>query len=160
MRRAVRDVDPTVPLFAVRTLENVFVGMTASRRFYMRLVLVLAVSGLGLALLGLYGVISYFVTQRTPEIGLRLAVGADKRDVIRMVIGQALRLSVAGTLIGIPAALALTGVMRSLLFEIEPTDPITFASVAIVLVLTSLAAATIPSLKAARVDPLVALRHE
>jgi putative ABC transport system permease protein len=115
---------------------------------------------LGLALLGLYGVIAYFVTQRTPEIGLRLAVGASKRDVVRMVIGQALRLVMVGILIGIPAALALTGVMGTLLFEIEPTDPITFVSVATVLVLTGLAAAMIPSVKAARVDPLVALRHE
>ena len=160
MRRAVRDVDPTIPLFDVNTMEATFVAMTASRRFYMRLVLVMAASGLGLALLGLYGVISYFVAQRTPEIGLRLAVGACKRDVFRMVVGQAVRLALAGILIGIPTALALTGVMRTLLFETEPTDPITFASVAIVLVLTSLAAAMIPSLKAARVDPLVALRHE
>jgi predicted permease len=160
MRRAVRDVDPAVPLFAVRTLENVFVGMTASRRFYMRLVLVLAACGFGLALLGIYGVIAYFVTQRTPEIGLRLAVGASRSNVVRMVIGHALRLVIVGILIGIPAALALTGVMRTLLFETEPTDPITFASVATLLVLTSLAAAMIPSLQAARVDPLVALRHE
>ena len=160
MRQAVRSVDPTVPLFAVRPMENVFVAATASRRFYLRLVLVLAASGLGLALLGLYGVIAYFVTQRTPEIGLRLAVGAGKSDVVRMVIGQAVRLVFIGILIGIPAALALTGVMGALLFEIEPTDPITFASVAALLVLTSLAAAMIPSLRAARVDPLVALRHE
>ncbi len=160
MRQAVRSVDPTVPLFAVRPMENVFVAATASRRFYLRLVLVLAASGLGLALLGLYGVIAYFVTQRTPEIGLRLAVGAGKRDVVRMVIGQAVRLVFIGILIGIPAALALTGVMRTLLFEVEPTDPITFASVATLLVLTSLAAAMIPSVRAARVDPLVALRHE
>lgn len=160
MRQAVREVDPSVPLFAVRSMESVFVNATASRRFYMRLVLVLAASGLSLAILGLYGVIAYFVTQRTPEIGLRLAVGAGRSDVVRMVIGQAVRLVFIGILIGIPAALALTGVMRTLLFETEPTDPITFASVAAVLVLTSLAAAMIPSLRAARVDPLVALRHE
>ena len=126
----------------------------------MRLVLLLAATGLALAMLGLYGVIAYFVAQRTPEIGLRLAVGAGKSDVVRMVVRQALRLALIGVLMGIPVALALTGVMRTMLFEIEPTDPITFASVAALLVFTSLAAATIPSLKAARVDPLVALRHE
>jgi putative ABC transport system permease protein len=160
MRRAVRDVDPSIPLYDVRTMESAFMAVTATRRLSMQFVLVLAASGLGLALLGLYGVISYFVSQRTPEIGLRLAVGAGKRDVVRMVIAQALRLAIIGLVIGIPAAFALTRVMTTLLFEIEPTDPITFASVAILLVATSLAAATIPSMKAARVDPLVALRHE
>jgi predicted permease len=160
MRMAVRDVDPSIPLYEVRTLEGVVVAVTATRRFYMRLVLLLAATGLALATLGLYGVIAYFVAQRTPEIGLRLAVGAGKRDVVRMVVQQALRLALIGILIGIPAALALTGVMRTLLFEIEPSDPITFASVAMLLLLTGLAAATIPSVRAARLDPLVALRHE
>jgi putative ABC transport system permease protein len=160
MRQAVRDVDPSTPLYDVRTMESAFMAVTASRRLSMRFVLVLAAMGLGLALLGLYGLISYFVSQRTPEIGLRLAVGAARKDVIRMVIAQALRLVVIGVLIGIPAAFAVTGLMRTLLFEIEPTDPMTFATVAVLLVATSLAAATLPSLRAARVDPLVALRHE
>ena len=160
MRQAVRDVDPSLPLYDVRTMENAFVAVTASRRLSMQFVLVLAAMGWGLALLGLYGVISYFVSQRTPEIGLRLAVGAGKKDVVRMVIVQALRLVIIGVVVGIPAAAALTGLMRSLLFEIEPTDPITFVSAVVLLVATGLTAATIPSLRAARVDPLVALRHE
>jgi ABC-type antimicrobial peptide transport system permease subunit len=125
-------------------MENIFVAVTASRRFYMRLVLVLAACGLGLALLGIYGVVSFVVTQRTPEIGLRLAVGAEPRDVVALVIGQALRMTAIGLAIGIPAALMLTGVLRTVLFEIEPTDPIRFASVAILLVSTSLLAAMIP----------------
>ncbi len=160
MRMAVRDVDPSIPLYEVRTLEGVVVAVTATRRFYMRLVLLLAATGLALAMLGLYGVIAYFVAQRTPEIGLRLAVGADRWEVVRMVIGQALRVASIGVAIGVPAALVLTGVMRTLLYEVEPTDPATFAAVTLLVLLTSVAAALIPSARAARVDPLVALRHE
>ena len=160
MRQAVRDVDSTVPLYDVRPMENVFVAVTANRRFYLRLVLVLAASGLGLALLGIYGVVSYVVTQRTPEIGLRLAVGAGRRGVIALVIGQALRMTALGLAIGVPAALMLTRAMTTVLFEVRAADPVTLVSVVVVLVATSIAAALIPAARAARVDPLVALRHE
>ncbi len=160
MRTAVRDVDPSIPLYEVRTLEGVVVAVTATRRFYMRLVLVLAATGLALAMLGLYGVIAYFVAQRTPEIGMRLALGAGRPEVVRMVIGHALRVAIVGVVIGVPSALLLTRVMTSLLYETAPTDPATFAAVALLVLLTSLAAALIPSARAARVDPLVALRHE
>jgi putative ABC transport system permease protein len=160
MRQAVRDVDQTVPLFAVRPMESVFVDATANRRFYLRLVLVLAASGLGLALLGIYGVVSFVVTQRTPEIGLRLAIGADRREVVALVIGQAVRMTAIGLAIGIPSALMLTRGMTTVLFDIQATDPLTFFSVALLLVGTSVAAAIIPAARAARVDPLVALRHE
>jgi putative ABC transport system permease protein len=141
-------------------LENVVVAATANRRFYMRLVLVLAVTGLGLAMLGVYGVISFIVAQRTPEIGLRLAIGAERSAVVRMVLAQAMRLAAVGLLIGLPGALAFTGVMRTLLFEIEPTDPLTFLLAGSVLVFTIFTASLVPSVRAARVDPLVALRHE
>jgi putative ABC transport system permease protein len=160
IRAAVRDVDATIPLYDVRTLESVVVAETATRRFSMRLVLVLAVAGLGLAMLGVYGVISFFVAQRTPEIGLRLAIGAERSAVVRMVMSQAVRVAVVGLLLGIPSALALTGGMRNLLYEIEPTDPMTFALAAAVLMITVLVASLLPSARAARVDPLVALRHE
>jgi ABC-type antimicrobial peptide transport system permease subunit len=141
-------------------MENVFVAVTANRRFYMRLVLAVCAAGLGLAMLGMYGVIAFFVAQRTPEIGLRLAIGAERGEVVRMVLAQALRVSVVGLLIGIPAALMFTDVMTALLYEIEPTDPMAFAGATAILLATSLLASLIPSLKAARVDPLVALRHE
>jgi putative ABC transport system permease protein len=160
IRQALRGVDPGIPLFAVRTMESVFVQATASRRFYLRLVLVLAVSGLGLALLGIYGVVSFVVTQRTPEIGLRLAIGAERREVVAMVIGQALRMTAIGLAIGIPAALMLTRGMTAVLFDTQATDPLTFVSVTFLLVVTSAAAAVVPASRAARVDPLVALRHE
>jgi putative ABC transport system permease protein len=160
LRQAVRDVDPSIPLYDVRTMESVFVAVTAPRRFFMRLVLMLAGTGLALAMLGIYGVIAYFVTQRTPEIGLRIAMGAERREVVGMVIGQGVRMALIGLVIGVPAALMLTRVMTTLLYEVEPIDPMTFVSVAILLPVTSLAASLIPSAKAARVDPLIALRHE
>jgi predicted permease len=158
MRRAVRDVDASVPLYDVRTMESMFVRLTATRRFYLLLVLVLAATGLGLAMLGIYGVIAYFVIARTPEIGLRLAMGAERGEVIRMVIGHGIRTALMGIVIGLPAALMLTHVMTSLLYEISPTDPMTFVVVAALLITISLIAAAIPSARAARVDPLVALR--
>jgi putative ABC transport system permease protein len=160
IRRAVRDVDSSLPVYDVRTMESFVVGSTANRRFYMRLVLMLALTGLGLAMLGVYGVIAYFVTQRTPEIGLRRAMGAQRREVVGMVIGQGLRTTLIGIAIGVPAALIFTRVMTSLLYEIEPTDLMTFVSVTMLLILISLVAAVIPSMKAAGVDPIVALRHD
>jgi ABC-type antimicrobial peptide transport system permease subunit len=141
-------------------MEAVFVNVTATRRFYMRLVWLLAATGLGLATLGIYGVIAYFVTQRTPEIGLRLAIGAERREVVRMVIGHGLRMSMAGLLIGLAAALMLTSGTTRLLYDVEPTDPLTFLSVAGLLLVTSLVASLLPAAKAARVDPLVALGYE
>jgi len=111
-------------------------------------------------MLGIYGVIAYFVSQRTPEIGLRLAVGAGRPDVVRMVVRQALRVAMVGLIIGVPSALLFTDMMNALLYEIESTDPLTFAGAALIVLATSLLASLIPSVRAARVDPLVALRHE
>jgi ABC-type antimicrobial peptide transport system permease subunit len=160
MRSAVASVDPSLPLYDVRTMDKALVDSAAARIFYLRLTLLLAASGLGLAALGIYGVIAYFVTQRTPEIGLRLALGADRREVVRMVVTHALRMSLAGIVIGLLAAPMLTRVMATFLYAVEPTDLQTFFSVAVILLGTSLLAAWIPAAKAAKVDPNVALRFE
>ena len=160
MRRAVSRIDSSIPLYDVRTLDRTFVDLTATRRFYLRLVLLLASVGLGLATLGIYGVIAYFVTERTPEIGLRMALGAERVGVVRMVLGHSLKIALAGILIGLAAALALTRAMTGLLYDVGPTDLQTFVSVAVLLVATSLAASWLPAMRAASVDPLVALKCE
>jgi predicted permease len=160
LRAAVSTVDPSVPLYDVRTMEQVVAGVTAARRFYLRLVLLLAATALGLAVLGVYGVIAHLVSQRRSEIGLRMAVGAQRIEVIRFVVAHGLRLALFGVAIGVPAALLQAQVMRNLLFEVPPTDLLTFVSVVLLLTFTSVLASLFPAVKAARVDPLLALRHE
>jgi putative ABC transport system permease protein len=160
MRGAVSAVDPTIPLYELKTLERTFVEATATRRFYLRLVLLLASVGLGLATLGIYGVIAYFVTERTQEIGLRMALGAERIGVVKMVLGHSLKLALAGILIGLAAALALTRAMTGLLYDVCPTDLQTFVSVAVLIMATSVAASWLPAVRAASVDPLVALKCE
>jgi ABC-type antimicrobial peptide transport system permease subunit len=127
-------------------------------RFQTVLVGFFAATGLVLAVIGLYGVISFLVTQRTPEIGVRIALGATRRDILRLVIGTSLRLISLGTLIGLIAALTVSRVLSSLLFSIGPHDPVTFVLVTLVLVFVAIAATLIPASSAARVDPIVALR--
>ena len=160
LRRAVAAIDPSVPLYDVRTMDGIVLSVTANRRFYLRLILLLAATGLGLAVLGVYGVIAYFVAERTGEIGLRMAIGAQRAQVVGMVVTQGLRLALLGVAIGVPAALLVSRLIRNLLYGIEPSDPMTFASVAGLLLFTGLAASLVPAVRAARVDPLRALRHE
>jgi putative ABC transport system permease protein len=119
-------------------------------------------SGLALTLaaVGIYGVISYSVIQRTHEIGIRMSLGAQPGQVLRLVMGQGAKLALAGIAVGIAAALALTRLMRSLLFEVNPADPLTFAAIAALLVAVALAACYIPARRAMRVDPMTALRYE
>jgi predicted permease len=157
LRRSVRSIDPSLPLFAVQTLDQVVAISTDSRRFNMLLLSLLAATGLALAAVGIYGVVVYFVTQRTAEIGLRLALGATAGNVIRMVLRQATFLAIAGIGGGVVAAIAGTRVLKSLLFEISPTDPPTYLAGAIILLMVAVVASMLPALRATRIDPVRSL---
>ena len=162
--RAVRDafagVDPLVPTGPMRSMEQVMSRSLALRNFMRLLLSVFAGLALLLASVGIYGVISYAVSQRTREIGLRMALGARPRDVLRLILGEGLKLVCAGVVVGIAAALALTKLLATLLYGVSGTDPLIFIGVTALLVAVSLAACFVPARRAMRVDPIVALRYE
>jgi predicted permease len=158
--REVRAVDPALPLYAVRTMDDLLSGAVAQRRFLMRILVIFGAAAVGLALLGIYGVISYSVSQRTREIGIRMAIGAQRRDVSRMVVRHGLTLTAAGAAAGLAGALALSQLIKSQLFGGQPSDPVTLVTVLVVMGLVATAAAWLPARRAARVDPIIALRRE
>jgi putative ABC transport system permease protein len=141
-------------------MEDLMAVSLAQQRFNMLLLALFAALALILAGVGIYGLMAYSVSQRTHEIGVRLAIGAQRRDVLRLVLRDGAKLTLLGIAIGIIAALALTRLMASLLFEVTPTDPTTFAAVAILLAIAAFAACYIPARRATRVDPMVALRYD
>jgi len=160
IRNQVLSVDKDQPVSDIMTMEQRLVKSVAAKRFVMSLLGAFSILALGLAAVGIYGVMAYLVTQRTQEIGVRMALGAQKRDVLRLVVGKGMVLAFVGTAIGLVGSLALTRLMRSLLFEVTPTDWLTFVIVSVVLLAVALLACYIPARRATKVDPLVALRYE
>lgn len=162
IRRECLAVEPGLVIFFTRSLENLVANLPANfmRRYPALLLGVFAGLALLLAAVGIYGVMSYTVTQRTNEIGIRLALGAQTRDVLRLIIVQGMKMATVGVLLGLVSAFALTRLLNSLLFGVSATDPLTFAAIALLLALVTLLACWIPARRAAKVDPLIALRYE
>ncbi|MFZ0462407.1 MAG: ABC transporter permease [Candidatus Acidiferrales bacterium] len=160
IRNAVHDFNSKAVFFQPETMDHIVAQSLAARRFAMILLAVFAALALLLSSIGIYGVISYVVGQRTHEIGIRIALGAQRGDVLKIVLGQGARLALAGVVVGLVAAAGLTRLMTTILYGVSTTDPLTFATVAIVLTLVALAACYIPARRAMRVDPMVALRYE
>lgn len=160
IRNQVLSVDKDQPVSDIMTMDQRVARSVASSRFVMSLLGAFSMLALGLAAVGIYGVMAYLVTQRTQEIGVRMALGAQKRDVLKLVVGKGMALAVIGIAIGLVASLALTRLMRSLLFEVTPTDWLTFVITSVVLLTVALLACYIPARRATKVDPLVALRYE
>ena len=160
VRSAVEELDPREVIYNVQTMNEVLSNSFAARRLSMILLGVFAALALVLACVGIYGVISYLVGQRTHEIGVRVALGAQDNDVFRLVLGHGARMALLGVGVGVAGALGLTRLMANQLFGVSAHDPLTFAGVAVLLMLVAIAACYIPARRAMRVDPIVALRHE
>ena len=160
VREAVLQVDPNQPLYNVKTMEELLSDSVARRRFNMALLAVFAGIALALAAVGVFGVMSYSVTRRTHEIGIRVALGAQRRDVVRLIVGQGMALVGAGVALGLACALALSRLIAGLLYGVSASDPVIYSAVALTLAAVALAACYLPARRATRVDPMIALRHE
>jgi putative ABC transport system permease protein len=160
VKAALHDVNANVPIERASTLDDVVSRSIVEPRIYTFLLGTFAALAVMLAAIGLYGLISYTVSQRTHELGVRVALGAARSEIIRLVLGQGLRLAAVGAAAGLAGAFATTRLVASLVKNVEPNDPVTFALVTIVLLAAALIAAYLPARRAARVDPMVALRAE
>jgi ABC-type antimicrobial peptide transport system permease subunit len=160
VRRETRAIDPDQPIGAIRTMEQVLSESVSEPRYRTGLLGLFAPVALILAGVGIYGVVAYTTALRSREIGVRLALGAQSKDVLKLIIGQGMRLALAGLLLGLGGALSLTRVMKTLLFGISATDPLTFAVIALLLMVVALVACWLPARRATKVDPMNALRSE
>ena len=160
VRQAVWSVNSNLPLASVRTMQDVYDKSVARTSFTLVMLGIAGAMAMALGMIGIYGVISYTVSQRRREIGIRLALGAQRGDVLQMLLRQGTKTALVGVAIGIAAALGLMEFMRSLLFGVSAQDPATFAGVAVLLILVALLASYIPARRAMLVDPIVALRYE
>jgi putative ABC transport system permease protein len=160
VRREVKALDPNLPLYGIRTMEDAISESISAARFRTSLLAIFAAVALVLAMIGIYGVMSYSVTQRKQEIGIRMALGARVMDVLKLVVRDGMSIAVIGTIVGLAGALAITRLMATLLFDVSPTDLGMFALMTFGLLLVALFACYIPARRATKVDPLVALRYE
>jgi ABC-type antimicrobial peptide transport system permease subunit len=159
VRRAINALDAQVPIANEESMEQVVARSMAKRSFTLTLLGIASAMALMLSAIGLYGVVSYVVGERRGEIGIRVALGAQRGEVGRMIVMQSVRLALIGVIVGVAGALATTRVMQSLLFEVQPTDPVTLVVVAMGLVLLAAAASWVPARRAMSVDPVEALRN-
>jgi putative ABC transport system permease protein len=160
IRNQAQAIDPNEPVYQVTRMDERLSNSVAERRFQTLLLGLLAGIALVIATVGIYGVISYAVSRRMHEIGVRMALGAQRIDVLQMVIWRGMRLTLIGVTLGLAAAFALTRVLKNLLFEVSVTDPLTFAVIALLLILVALLACYVPARRATKVDPMIALRSE
>jgi predicted permease len=160
LRSAVHDLNANQPLVRIRTMEENIATSVSDSHFRTVLLGIFAASALLLSLIGLYGLIAYSVAQRTSEIGVRLALGAQRKDILKMVVGQGLKLVLIGVAVGLAGALALSRLLTQFLYGVVPNDPATFIGVAVILTAVAVVACWIPARRATRVDPMVALRYE
>ena len=160
IKNAIRAIDKDQPIFNVKTMDEIISGVVSAQRLAFILLGIFAFLALTLAAVGIYGVTSYSVSQRTHEIGIRMALGARESDVFRLVVGHGLTLGLVGVGLGVAGALVLTRFLTSLLYGIRPTDPLTYLVVSLVLAAVAALASYIPARRATKVDPMEALRYE
>jgi putative ABC transport system permease protein len=160
VRAAVLEVDRNQPVFDVKPLRQIVADSIALRRLALLLLSVFAAVALALAAAGIYGVMAYAVEQRTHEIGVRMALGAQSGAILKLVIGQGIKLAFAGVALGLVASVALTRTIKNLLFGVSATDPVTFIAITMLLIAVALLACFIPARRAARVNPIISLRGE
>jgi ABC-type antimicrobial peptide transport system permease subunit len=160
VRRTVNALDPTLPVVSYRSMDEVFSDSVSRPRFLAQLLGIFAVVALALAAIGTYGVLAYSVAARRRELGIRMALGSSQQGLLSLVLGQGMGLATLGLIAGLLGALAVTRLASSLLFGVKPADPLTFAGVAVFMLLVAFVACLVPARRATRVDPLVALRAE